>query len=211
MHRRRRRRRRPPVDRRRGRVRRRRRRARPTRTTTSPTSPGTETITPAPLTITADDRTRVYGATRPCLHRRRTTGFVNGDGEGDVDGLDDHRRRTRPAPTSATTRSTSPARRSPNYDIAFVDRHRARHPRTASRSPPTTRAASTAPKSPAYTASYDGLVNGDTKADVTGPDLRRRAERLGGREVRHHAVRRRATTTTTSTTPQAPSTSPRRR
>ncbi len=36
-------------------------------------SKGTLVITPAPLTITADDRTRVYGETRPPPTPRRTT------------------------------------------------------------------------------------------------------------------------------------------
>ena len=30
---------------------------------------GTEHVTPAPLTITADDKTKVYGAQDPALHR----------------------------------------------------------------------------------------------------------------------------------------------
>src|SRR4029079_3321616 len=47
---------------------------------------GTEHVTPASLTITADDKTRVYGDDSP-TYTASYDGFVNGDDEGDVDGL----------------------------------------------------------------------------------------------------------------------------
>ena len=48
------------------------------RITRSATSPGDLTVTPAPLTITANDQTKVYGAALPTL-TAIYTGFVNGD------------------------------------------------------------------------------------------------------------------------------------
>ena len=41
---------------------------------------GTMTVTPAPLTITADSQTMVYGTALPTL-TASYSGFVNGDGE----------------------------------------------------------------------------------------------------------------------------------
>ncbi len=46
---------------------------------------GTLTVTPATLTVTADNQTKTYGAANPTL-THTTTGFVNGDDEGDLTG-----------------------------------------------------------------------------------------------------------------------------
>ena len=86
---------------------------------------GTEKVTPAPLTITADDKTRVYGEDYPA-YTASYDGLVNGDGEGDVDGLEltggapagadvgDYpiQVSVRRAPTTPSTSSAAP-RRSP--------------------------------------------------------------------------------------------------
>ena len=148
---------------------------------------GTEHVTPAPLTITADDKSRVYGEDFPA-YSASYDGFVNGDDEGDVDGLEI----TGGAPAGADvgnyTINVSGAT-SPNYDIDYVSgtEHvtRALLIITADDQSKVYGA-----KNPAFTASYDGLVNGDTQADITGLGLVRPAERLWCREVRHHPVRR---------------------
>ena len=47
---------------------------------------GTLTVTAATLTVTADNQSRAYGAANPTL-THTTTGFVNGDDEGDLTGV----------------------------------------------------------------------------------------------------------------------------
>ena len=79
---------------------------------------GTETITPAPLTITADDKSRVYGEDSPA-YSASYDGFVNGDDEGDVDGLEI----TGGAPAGADVGDYPiqvSGATSPNYDIDLV-------------------------------------------------------------------------------------------
>lgn len=82
---------------------------------------GTLTVTPAPLTVTADDRTKVQGDPLPTF-TATFTGFVNGDDRDDVDGA--------PALSTSATAS-SPAGTYPitagmgtlsstNYTFAFV-------------------------------------------------------------------------------------------
>ncbi len=86
---------------------------------------GTLTVTPAPLTITADNQTKVYGAALPTL-TASYTGFVNGDTPASLttqptltttataashvagSPYADHRQRARRIPT--TRSATSPAR-----------------------------------------------------------------------------------------------------
>ena len=46
---------------------------------------GTLTVTPAALTVTADDKSKTYGAANPTL-THTTTGLVNGDTAGDLHG-----------------------------------------------------------------------------------------------------------------------------
>ena len=129
---------------------------------------GTEKVTRAPLTITADDKTRVYGADRP-IYTASYGGFVNGDGEGDVDGLEI----TGDAPADADVGDYeihAESATSANYDITYVAgvEHVTPAPLTITVDD---KSRVYGAKSPAYTASYDGLVNGDTKADVTGLTL----------------------------------------
>src|SRR5205814_522711 len=80
---------------------------------------GTLTVTPAALTITADDKTRAYGAANPAL-TVRYAGFVNGDTAASLT----------TAPSTATTTMASSAvgmypiavsgAVSANYTIAYV-------------------------------------------------------------------------------------------
>ena len=125
--------------------------------------PGTETITRAPLTITADDVTRRYGA--PADHTASFDGLVNGDGPGSVEGLD-----FAGAPASAGVGEYPielSGGTSPNYDIHLVDGTESVVP-----APLTITADDQIRRygaaSPAYTATFDGLANGDEEPDVRG-------------------------------------------
>ena len=122
-----------------------------------------------PLTITADDKTKVYGATRPTL-TASYDGFVNGDNAASLD---------TPVALNSTGNASSPAGLYPisvsgaadaNYDITFVsgmlDIGRAA----------LTIAADNKVKAygvslPALTVSYTGLVNGDTPASLDTPPV----------------------------------------
>ena len=68
---------------------------------------GTLTVTPAPLTITANNQTKVYGAALPTL-TASYTGFVNGD----TVGQPDHRSRRsprRPPPAAMSPAAPTPS------------------------------------------------------------------------------------------------------
>ena len=151
----------------------------------------------------------MYGEDLPA-YTASYDGFVNGDDEGEVDGLEIDGA----APAGAdvgdyaiTRHGRHAAPTTPSTYVAGTE-HVTRAPLTITADDKTRVYGA---KSPAYTASYDGLVNGDTKADITGLVLDGPAERLGRREVRHHARPAPATPTTTSSTPPAPRPSPRRR
>src|SRR5205814_5252280 len=81
---------------------------------------GTLTVTPAALTITADDKTRAYGAANPAL-TVRYAGFVNGDTAASLT--------TAPTITTAATAGsavgtysiTASGAASPNYTISHVN------------------------------------------------------------------------------------------
>ncbi len=124
---------------------------------------GTETITAAPLTITADDVTRRYGAAAD--YTASFDGLVNGDGPGSVDGLG-----FAGAPASADVGDypiTLSGAANPNYDITLVGGTESVVP-----APLTITAADKTRRygaaSPAYTASFEGLTNGDEETDVQG-------------------------------------------
>jgi hypothetical protein len=127
---------------------------------------GSLTVTPAPLTITADNQTTVYGAALPTL-TASYSGFVNGDTAASLT--------TAPTlTTSATAAShvagnpyiiTASGAVDPNYTISYV---------------PGSLTITTAPLAimvddqskgygdpvPTLTASYSGFVNGDTSASL---------------------------------------------
>ena len=92
---------------------------------------GTLTVTPAPLTITADNQTKVYGAALPTL-TASYTGFVNGDTSASLT----------TQPTLSTTATASSHVRQPyaitasgavdsDYTITLCRRQPHRHPRGA--------------------------------------------------------------------------------
>ena len=62
-------------------------------------------MTAATLTVTADDQSKTYGAANPTL-THTTTGFVNGDDEGDLGGA---------ITCSTPADETSPGRRLPDH------------------------------------------------------------------------------------------------
>ena len=128
---------------------------------------GTLTVTAAPLTITANNQTKVYGAALPTL-TAGYTGFVNGDTSSKL---------TTQPKLSTTATAASPVSGSPytitvsgaadsNYTISYVA-----GALTVTTAPLTITASN---KSmvyggtlPALTASYTGFVNGDTSASLT--------------------------------------------
>lgn len=127
---------------------------------------GVLTITKAPLTITADDKTRAYGAATPPL-TAQFDGLVAGDSPGDIDGLQ------LTGPAAGVGVGTHPivasGATSPDYDITLVDGtltvtpasltivaedKRTRYGRVAT-----------------YTWHGEGWVNGDTDATLAqGPN-----------------------------------------
>jgi subtilisin-like proprotein convertase family protein len=128
---------------------------------------GTLTVTPAPLVITADSATKVYGAALPAFSAGYS-GFVNGDGPGCLS----------PAVTFTTPASaSSPAglyqvtpgsAANPNYAITFESGNLTISPAAL------TIAAADKTKLfgqelPAFTATYSGFVNGDSAAGLTSP------------------------------------------
>ena len=130
---------------------------------------GILTVTPAPLTITADNQTKVYGAALPTL-TVSYSGFVNGD---DANNLS-----TQPTlTTTATARShvgsydiTASGAVDPDYTISYAGG-------TLTVSPATLTVVAdslTRPEgdaNPPLTYSLSGLVNGDTTSVVSGAPI----------------------------------------
>jgi RHS repeat-associated protein len=125
-------------------------------------------VNPAPLTITANNATRTYGAANPAL-TATYAGLVNGDTSAAISGLS--------LTTSATTNSgpgtyaiTPSGAINANYAIT-------QHTGTLTVNPaPLTIKANNLNKTygaanPALTATYTGFVNGDTSAVVSGLSL----------------------------------------
>ena len=126
---------------------------------------GTQTITPAELTITAEDKTKVYGAADPDF-TASFEGLVNGDTEDDVTGL------TFAGPPTGSDVGDDYAitvadATNPNYDMGYVDGTLTITPAPLTITADDKTKVYGAPD-PAYTASFDGLVNGDTGDEITG-------------------------------------------
>jgi ELWxxDGT repeat protein len=129
---------------------------------------GTLTVTPAALTITADNQSMVYGGSLPAL-TASYSGLVNGNGPSAVSGLT---LATVPATSHAGTYAiTASGASDPDYAITLVNGTLTIRPA------PLTITADGKTKVygaalPALTASYSGLVNGDTPASLdTRPTL----------------------------------------
>ena len=127
---------------------------------------GTLSITRAPLTVTANDATKRYGAANPAF-TAKYSGFVNNDSPSDLGG-------TLHFNTPATTASsvgpytvTPGGLTSSNYTITFADG-------TLDATPvPLTVQADDATKTygqpnPPFSVTYQGFVNDDTPADLGG-------------------------------------------
>jgi hypothetical protein len=124
-------------------------------------------IKPAVLTITADSKTKLYGAALPAL-TASFSGFVNGDTPASL---------TTPVSLGTVATASSPVGSytitasgavDPNYTIAFVSGTLKVNPA------PLTISADSKTKIygaalPAFTASFSGFVNGDTPASLTTP------------------------------------------
>jgi gliding motility-associated-like protein len=126
---------------------------------------GTLTVTPAALTITADDKSKVFGTANPTL-TASYSGFVNGDNSSSLT--------TQPALTTTVTNG-SPVGNYPitvanaasgNYTISYVSGtlkvNNAVLTITADNKNKVYGSAN-----PVLTASYSGFVNGDTEASLT--------------------------------------------
>jgi subtilisin-like proprotein convertase family protein len=128
---------------------------------------GSLNVTPAALTITADSKSKAYGAANPAL-TATYTGFVNGDTAASL---------ATPVSLATTANVTShvgvypinaTGAASPNYTISFVNNNLNVTPAaltiTANNQ---SRTANTA--NPTFTASFAGFVNGETAATLTTP------------------------------------------
>ena len=152
------------------------------------------TVTPAPLTITADDQSKVYGAALPTL-TASYTGFVNGDTAASLT----------TAPTIFTTATaashvsgspyaiTASGAVDSNYTISYVAGS------LTVTTAPLTITANDQTKVygdalPTLTASYTGFVNGDTRRaehSAHAHHHRHGHQRRLGQSLRHHGQRRR--------------------
>jgi hypothetical protein len=133
------------------------------------TAPFTQTVTRAPLTVSADDQGKVYGAAMPNL-TLRFAGFVNGDTAASLD--------TAPIVTTTATAAsdvgsysiTPSAAADANYDVTFAPATM-----TVTRAPLVitadnkTMVAGTA--LPTLTVQFSGFVNGDGTASLDAPLL----------------------------------------
>ena len=127
---------------------------------------GTLTITPVVLLVTADDATRVYGATNPPL-TAQITGFVNGETSSVLGG-------TLSVTTAATvtspvgTQAITPAGlTASNYDLHFVDGTLTITPAALSGQVDVASRAY-GDTNPAYPVTYTGFRNGDTTNVLSG-------------------------------------------
>ncbi len=130
---------------------------------------GTMTVDPAPLRITADDLTKVYGAAMPTL-TASYSGFVNGDSVANFT----------TAPTLSTTATTSShvsgdpydisasGAVDPDYAITYVDGNLTITPALLTITA-NSKTMVYGGAFPTLTASYSGFVNGDTAASLTTP------------------------------------------
>ncbi|UTN03278.1 cadherin-like beta sandwich domain-containing protein [Flavobacterium bizetiae] len=127
---------------------------------------GTLTVTQATLTITADDKNKVYGDVNPAL-TISYAGFVNGETVASL--------LTPPTiSTTATTASsvgtypiTVTGASDPNYIIDYVNGTLTVSPTTLLTIVANNQSKTYGDANPALTVSYVGFVNGDTEADLT--------------------------------------------
>jgi uncharacterized repeat protein (TIGR03803 family) len=128
---------------------------------------GTLTVTPAALTITADNKSKTYGAALPSL-TANYAGFVNGDTPASLDTP----ATLATAATAASTAGSYPITVSGASDVNYT----ISHVNGTLTILPASLTVSADSKSmiyggvvPTLTATYSGLVNGDTPASLTTP------------------------------------------
>ena len=127
---------------------------------------GTLSITQAPLTVSADSKSKVYGQSNPTL-TATYTGFVNGDTSSSLSGSLTLNT-TATASSGAGSYNVVPSGVSDaNYSISFVN-----GTLTIAQAPLTVSANSESrvygQANPTLTASYAGFVNGDTVSNLSG-------------------------------------------
>src|SRR5262249_43534718 len=126
---------------------------------------GTLTVTPATLTMTADDKTRSYGAANPAL-TVKYTGFVNGDTAASVMTPPSVTTSATPASAVGSYPITASGAVAPNYTISY-----AAGTLTVTASTLTVTANNATrgygAANPPLTVTYSGFVNGDTAASLT--------------------------------------------
>ena len=129
-------------------------------------NPANLTVTPAPLTITADDASRPYGASNPTF-TAAYSGFVNGDDASDLDTAAALATTATAASPAGTYPITVSGATSANYDITFVSGSlsvgKAVLTVTADDQTRIYGAAD-----PTFTVSISGFQNGDNVADLGG-------------------------------------------
>ncbi|HEV2394893.1 MAG TPA: MBG domain-containing protein [Verrucomicrobiae bacterium] len=128
-------------------------------------SPGTLTITPAPLTITADNQSKVYGAALPTL-TASYSGFVNGDRAASLTTAPSLSTTTTASSTVGTYPITASGAADANYNISYASGTLTVTPAsltiTADNQSKVYGAAL-----PTLTANYSGFVNGDSATSLT--------------------------------------------
>jgi hypothetical protein len=127
---------------------------------------GTLSITPVPLTITAQNKSKAYGAALPTF-TATYVGFVNGDNESSLDTPVSLATTASAASNAGNYAITASGASDINYTITLVNG-------TLSITPvPLTITANNASRSygmtnPPFSATYSGFVNGDDAADLLG-------------------------------------------
>ena len=132
------------------------------------TNNGSLTVVPATVTVTADNKSRAYGATNPPF-TATFTGFVNGENAGLVSGSPAFTTTAQPA-SGVGTYPVSPLQgtlAASNYNFAFVDGLLTIDPATLTGTADNKSRAYGA-MNPVLTVTYTGFVNGETAAIVTG-------------------------------------------
>jgi hypothetical protein len=128
--------------------------------------PGTLTVGKAVLTVTADDVSRVYGASDPAF-TAAISGFQNGDTVADLGGSLSCSSTAVPTSNVGTYPVTCTGYTSSDYTISFVGGDLSLTPETITVTPdPQGRAYGAA--DPTFTVGFSGFVNGDTASVITG-------------------------------------------
>ncbi len=127
---------------------------------------GSLSVTPAPLTITANAASRVYGAADP-VFSATFGGLVAGDSAADISGLSLTSDALVDSPVGSGYSITPAGANNPNYSYTYVGASYSITP-AALRITAIDATRRYGDADPAFSASYSGLVAGDTAADIIG-------------------------------------------